>query len=206
MAGPNDILDYASPRPRGRYRLPSVSRLDVQREWDSLVVIETLRGKGAAIAAMLIGLVSLITLPCSFINTTMPGIVRLWQDLSDDQSRARALLGMAIFLALWGSDAVLLVLVANNTWRKTVLEVRDGTLTLTLQSLFGRQVHNWPFEQILELGVDRTLELEFIDPRLELVLRAHGGQLIHLFADHKEAELEPIAAGLKQTMGWTNVG
>jgi hypothetical protein len=39
-----------------------------------------------------------------------------------------------------------------------------------------------------------------------LILRAHGGQLIHLFADHKEAELEPIAAGLKQTMGWTPGG
>jgi len=204
MAGPTDILDYASPRPQGRYRLPSVSRLDVQWNQEGLVVIETLIGKGRAIAAMVFGLFTLFTLPFS-VAMTVPSAAALWRDLQNPDARP-TLFWTAIMGGLWLAIAVVLTLVFNNTWRKTILEAQDGTLALTFQSPLGKRVHRWPFEKILELGVDRTLEVQFIDPRLELLLRAHGGQLIHLFADHKEAELETIAAGLKETMGWTTGG
>jgi len=200
MAGPTDILDYASPRPQGRYRLPSVSRLEVQCEPDGLVVIETLRGKGRATFAMALGLLTLFTIPAS-VRSVVPNLQVLWRVLqhltSDGFGFEIVLLG-----ALWAAIAVIMLLVANSTWRKTVLEARDGILTLAFKSPFHQQVHRWQFEQILELGVDRTLEIQFVDPRLELLLRAHGGQLIHLFADHSEAELEHIAGALKETMGW----
>jgi hypothetical protein len=181
MAGPTDILDYASPRPQGRYRLPSVSRLDMQRDREGLVVVETLRGKGRAIVAMAIGMMTLFTLPFS-VAMTVPSGAALWRDLQNPDARGPTLFWTAFMAGLWLADAVVLTLVFNNTWRKTILEARDGMLSLTFQSPLAKKAHRWPFEQILELGVDRTL--------------------IHLFADHKEAELEPIAAGLKETMGW----
>jgi hypothetical protein len=201
MPEPTDILDYASPRPHGRYRLPSVSRLDVRCDGDGLVVVETLRGKGRAIFAMVLGVATLFTIPYS-VALIVPSGGALWRDFQNPDSRGPTLFWTAFMGGLWLADAIVLTLVFNNTWRKTILEARDGTVALTFQSPLGKKVHRWPFEQILELGVDRTLEVQFIDPRFELLLRSHGGQLIHLFADHKEEELERIAAALKEKMGW----
>jgi hypothetical protein len=199
MAGSNDILDYASPRPRGRYRLPSVSRLEVQRDRDGLIVTEELRGKGHSIGAMGVGLFALFALPAS-LSLDVPNLPYLWRCLHHLSAHEDLEFEIAVLGAFWLAIAIVMLLVANNTWRKAILEARDGSMTLTFSSPFHRQVHHWPVEQILELGVDRTLEPGFIDPRVELLLRAHGGRLIHLFADHGEAELESIAAALKDTI------
>src|SRR6186997_1492171 len=54
MSEPAPILDYASPRPRAKVRLPARSVLDLQydRSAGEARVVETLTGKGEAIAAL----------------------------------------------------------------------------------------------------------------------------------------------------------
>src|SRR5206468_2613889 len=104
--------------------------------------------------------------------------------------------GLCYALAISMAEAVVLVLVANNTWRKTILRARDGEVTLLFSSLFHRREYRWPYDRIMEVGVDRTMEPGFLNPRVELVLRAHGGEHVHLFADHPEGRLESIVAAL----------
>src|SRR3954453_4831006 len=52
-APPQPILDYASPRPHGKVRLPARSVLEVRSDADSVEVVERLAGKFGAIAAVL---------------------------------------------------------------------------------------------------------------------------------------------------------
>src|SRR3954454_13649736 len=63
MTGPSAILDYASPRPQGRVRLPSRSRLDVVRDRHEVTITETLSGKDSALFGVAVAVVTLAVLP-----------------------------------------------------------------------------------------------------------------------------------------------
>lgn len=200
---PAAILDYAGPRPRGRLRLPSQSLLAVDRDPDGLTVTQTLRGKGTAYLAMAAGLFCVFVPPIVAISqaaypATLPARLFTGQFDSD------GVVGLCYALAIAVAEAVVLILVANNTWRKTILRARDGEVTLLFSSLFHRRAYRWPFDRILEVGVDRTMQPGYLDPRVELVLRAHGGEHVHLFADHPEATLEAIVAALRDVIARFN--
>ena len=55
MTDPAAILDYASPRKRGRFRLPATSTLTCDVGDDTVVVEQRLAGKAEAIAALAFG-------------------------------------------------------------------------------------------------------------------------------------------------------
>jgi hypothetical protein len=196
---PTAILDYAGPRPRGKLRLPARSVLEVERDRDGLTVTQTLRGKGTAYLAMAGGLFCTVVPPVVAV-AQMSNPSTVLSRLLAGRFQSDELVGLCIALVLSAAEATVLVLVANNTWRKTLLRARDGEINLLFTGLFHRREYRWPFERLLEVGVDRTMEPGFLDPRVELVLRAHGGEHVHLFAVHPEVKLESIVAGLRETM------
>jgi hypothetical protein len=176
-------------------RLPSQSLLHVAIDRDGVAVTQTLRGKGTAYLAMTAGLFCTVVPPIVAASQARDPQAVL-QHLFTGRFDTEGVVDMCWGLAVSVAEAVVLVLVANNTWRKTVLLARDGELSVRFSSLFHRREHHWPFDRILEAGVDRTLEPGYRDPRVELVLRAHGGEHVHLFADHPEAKIESIASAL----------
>src|ERR1700733_68631 len=101
MADIAPILDYASPRKRVRLRLPAKSRIRCQISTGRLTIIESLDGQGGAIGAIVFAVFMLIYmgLLIAFVRGAAP---------------------MAI---LWILEAVVLVMVVHQTWRKTLLTV-----------------------------------------------------------------------------------
>ena len=154
---------------------------------------ETLRGKTAAYVAMAFGRFCVFVPPMSVVLQSPSPFIFLHRLLTS-QLDSGSIEQVTFAAIISPAEAIVLLLVAMNTWRKTGLQARDGTLSLTFAGLFGIREHSWPFGQIVKLGVDRTLEAGFSDPRLELVFRVHGGEHVLLFADHGELDLVVLQA------------
>ena len=121
MAQPQLILDYASPAPRGRMRLPVRSEIRITADGDSTTIRETLQGR-AAIAAIVFAVFVLIVL-LGAIASQLTDWHKQWQTLP---------ILPAFLAALWLTEATLGVFVLDQTYRKTVIRVCDSELTLTL--------------------------------------------------------------------------
>jgi hypothetical protein len=198
VSGPSAILDYASPRPQGRVRLPSRSRLDVVRDRDEVTITETLSGKGSAIGGIAVAAFTLLQLLFGMYREAWGKdglLTRQHPSLLEPEG-----IWLLVMAGLWVTELVVMLIVINNTWRRTVVQARDGTLSVEFTAPFGRRRHAWPFDQVLELHVDRSLVPGFTTPKVELVWRVWGGQHVRLFTDHPEPELDAIAAALRQAM------
>ena len=181
------ILDYAGPRPQGqRVRLPARSVLRTRPVVGGLDVVETLAGKGGAVGAMVFAVFVLCVLG--------GGIIAHY---SNPMYRRSDNLPFSIFLAvLWVTEAGLLVAVANNTWRRTVLTVRDGGAALALASQLKTRRYEWPAEQVRSVEVV-TLKSEAETGPAELRITPWSGPCVILFSGHTGLELEPIAEAFR---------
>jgi hypothetical protein len=101
---------------------------------------------------------------------------------------------------LWVAELVVMLMVINSTWRKTILQARDGMISLAFLGPLKSKRYEWPLREIVELHVDRQMELGFLNPKLDLVFRAFGGPTVRLFTDHHERDLEEIRAALQQAV------
>lgn len=192
---PAAIIDYASPRPQGRYRLPSLSRLDVVADRDGLTITEVLEGKASAYAGMAVGVFTLLLLPTMAYLMIAPMFGR-----ARSPDAAEVIVVAALYGGLWVADLVVLLMVVNNTWRRTILRARDRTLSLEFIAPFTQRRYAWPFDQIVDLYLDRIPDLRFVNPHVELVFRAADGQSVRLFADHREPELEAVVRALYEAL------
>jgi hypothetical protein len=99
-------------------------------------------------------------------------------------------------------EAFVLVLVIAQTWRRTTLQARNGTLCLRQINLFGDKVFRWPFHLIDHLSVVPTQTT--VDAHLrglaELQFRVAGATPVHLFTDHLEREVREIYDALTRVM------
>jgi hypothetical protein len=191
LSEPQRILDYASPRPRGRVRLPAESHIEIQSDRDSTTITESLKGRATAIAAIIFAVFVLIVLLGVISAQTW-----YWYD------HPGAGLFVPVFLsALWLAEAVLGVFVLDQTYRRTVLRVRDGELTVIFSGLFSpTRSHHWPLEDIGELRVELTQFGPEMAPLAELQIRPSTDVSVHLFTDHREMEVQHIQVVLVRAL------
>jgi hypothetical protein len=181
------ILDYAGPSSRGKFRLPAQSILDVTDDPDRLSIIETLAGQGGAILAILF---ALFTLWALITGATSGMTARNLQRHSHT---------IAIAGVLTIAETVVMLLVIQNTWRKTVLTVTPTDIFLRFWAPFsGTRRHRWPAEKLHDAHIRLTriegARAEF--PELELDL--WGEPQVRLFLGHPQAELQQFVRAIRR--------
>ena len=190
------VLDYASPRQRGKLRLPSQSVLAVSQDRDGVNVVETLSGQRDAIVAIAGTAFAFVMLIAVYVAEFTPAFGRM-------RSIDPLLTFCIAFVVL--SGVVVALLVINNTWRRTVLRVHADEVVLEFSSPFGRRIYRWPAEQIENVRVERTSEA--VHTLLaELQLHPTGSPVVHLFTDHPERELAPLGKAVGDTLGFVPRG
>jgi hypothetical protein len=193
-AGP--ILDYASPRARGKLRLPSQSVLDVRRDEAGVTVTETLSGRGAAVGAIVFAVITLLMLA----GTGLGQLKQARRDFSDD-SVVLCFIGL-----VWLSELAVLLVVINNTWRRTVLTAGADGFALQFLSPVSKRRYAWPRERMEGVRVVRTNDTSprptwgGAAPLGELLLLPVGERAVSLFTDHREGELHGIAQHLRAVL------
>lgn len=196
MPTAGQILDYASPRQRGKLRLPSQSVLEVrQDEGGGVTVTETLSGRGGAVGAIVFAVITLLLLAAT-------GASQLKQ--------SRGFEGEAFVLfvigAVWIAELTVLLVVINNTWRRTVLTVGADGVALQFLAPFSKRRYAWPRERMEDVRVVRTSESsplrtwEAPQPLGELLLLPVGERAVALLTDHREGELHAIAQSVRATL------
>lgn len=189
---PSPILDYASPRPRRRLRLPARSVIDVQVDpfGRGVTIVEKLQGIPEAIAGMGFAVFVLIVV----------GAVA-YSSLRHEWLKHHAIHPMGALLGgFWLAELLVLLIVIDRTWRRTTLEARDGRVTLRFKGLFGTREHRWPFEEIADLDVVATQEAVGVYALAELRFRATDDVPVHLFTDHRAEEIVRIQSILSRVL------
>ena len=188
---PQAVLDYASPRPRGKLRLPARSQLHVVRDDAGVAVLETLSGQGRAIFAI------------TFAALTLVAMVWVISDqfgLLSGRLRPGAAAAAVFGGVLWVGGLMSMLKVIDSTWRRTVLRVDAAGVSLEFSSPLARRAYRWEAAQVEEVRVERTSEAAY-PPLAELQLHAAGMPIVHLFTDHLEEELTLIAQSARAALG-----
>ena len=181
------ILDYAGPASRGKLRLPAASILDVTDEPDRLTITETLAGRGGAILAIGFALFTLWAL----VGGSLSGVsARNWH---------RHIYSFAIVGLFALAEITVMLLVIQNTWRKTFLIVTPADIALRFWSPFGgTKQHRWPAEKLHDAHIRLTrmdgARAEF--PELELDL--WGEPQVRLFLGHSQSELMQFVRAIRR--------
>jgi hypothetical protein len=194
MSEPQLILDYASPRKRGKVRLPAQSVLEVTQDArdGSVRIVETLAGRVVAIMAIVFGVFVAAVAGFGAVRETLWVLHHRHYPIDFLPPMIMALAAIA--------ELVLGVFVIRNTWRHTTLTADRDRVTLAftgpMQSPWRRE---WTCEEIGEVALVPT-QAETDAIRLaELRLRPRG-LLINLFTDHRESELKDIAERLNRAI------
>ncbi len=192
MAEQTLILDYASPRPRGKVRLPAESKLDIRGDKESLQIIETLKGRSRALAAITFGVFVLIVIGLACGYSARMAYLR----------PSRYGLESPIILGtLWLAEAVLAVIVLNQTYRSTIVRVQDSELILQFKGLFsGTRTYRWPVSEIGEIRVEPTQLGAGMAALAELQIRPTYEVSVHLFTDHRMSEVQMLAVSIQSAV------
>ena len=179
------ILDYASPRKRGRLRLPAVSRLAVAFEGDRVTVEESLAGQtGAAAAALVFGLITTAAAASAAVACGYDFRHHHW--FHDWQP---ALVPALLAAAEFG----LMVAVVQQTWRRTVLTAEYDDLRLAFLSPLHRRRYRWTGNDIADVVVVNVANADTGMPLGEVLITRVGGGDVRLFTDHGALCLGGIA-------------
>jgi hypothetical protein len=172
------IIDYASPRPRSKLRLPSRSRIVCQYEPGRLTVVEELKADGGAIAGVVFAALLL-------------GYFGTFSFLADGW---RGFLVDLIFMAPY---AGLILLVIDRTWRKTVLSVTARELRLMSGSSIHRKNYRWDATNVLDVANWGTANPPNDTPLSEVRIQISDGEDIRLFTDHRSSEIDELAIAIR---------
>jgi hypothetical protein len=177
------ILDYASPRKRGRLRLPSRSVLDVVRdEPGRVLVIEKLKGKGEAIGAIAFALFMLVYMAAL-----------MWAQW---KYGAQWVLG-----PFWIIEAILIVLVVHQTWRKTTFSATGDQIRLNFRSPIWRRAFAWRASDVIDVASVVTGDSRRSRRAVaELRVRFVDGRELRLFTDHPQGEIDELAAAIRDVL------
>ena len=186
------ILDYASPRPRGKVRLPSKSYLTIEHDRDTTTVTESLRGKTSAVVAMIFA-----AFVMGVLLLVIVGLLTAYQRNPQDNLLVEAIVLIVLEL-IEGSVGVV---VLDQTYRKTVVRVRDGEMTLIFSALLTRtRWHHWPIDEVGTLNVQSTQSGAGLPTLAELRIQPARDVSVHLFTDHREVDVLHIAALLRAAL------
>jgi hypothetical protein len=180
------IIDYASPRPRSKLRLPSLSRIVCQVEEDRLIVVEKLEARGVAIGGICFALFMLGYLGVFVIYTS--------------DKMTRPLVGL-----FWLIEAVLMVLVIHETWRKTVLNVTATDMRLAFTSPVYRKEYRWEVGAVVTVVGTVTANAGTADPLAELRIQIVDGQDVRLFTDHYVVQIDDLTKAVRRVL-WGETG
>jgi hypothetical protein len=189
------ILDYSSPRPRGRVRLPSRSRIEITPEPDGVIIHEWLAAKGQAIFAMAFTAVCIATMILTNFLSTYGGFNRRW---AVDQWTI--FFGALVVLVLI-AGVVVTAIVINNTWRHTFLEARRDNLILRFSAPLGGERFEWNASEVQEIRLGATTKPNDVNHLGEIEIRIEARPLVKLFTDHAYRDLDRVAAAVQQALG-----
>lgn len=194
MSDPQPILDYASPRTRGRVRLPAKSVLTLSHGLGgSVTVVEQLKGEApAAVFATAFALFVAWTAGSVAVEQTA-WVLRHRHTTGD-------FIVLAILAATVVAEVLLAALIIRNTWRRTTLRADAEGLTLEFSAPFMRRWRRqWPRDDVEEIALSVTQLSADAVTLGELQIRATG-TVAHLFTDHRVTELEPIERQLDRAL------
>jgi hypothetical protein len=192
------ILDYASPRPRGKVRLPARSELAVRIDADSVEVIERLTGKLGAFGAIAFAAAMFV----------------LMGAMGAAEAPKRDSLPQSVFVATFiAGGCVVMAMVINNTWRRTILSANaDGIRLRFFAPLSGTRRYHWDADTIEALRVEpknlrgpTAIDLARSGALAEIQIHPTGGAVAHLFTDHEAFHLVPIAEALLRVIAHPTV-
>ena len=195
------VLDYASPRARGKTRLPSRSTLVSEERpagRDGAVAVtltETLSGKGRAVFALVFAAITFVLLVLAVVQSVRSPVNRKLSLQKTPEAFVPLLLPGAVAAA----EAVVMLLVVNNTWRRTVLTAEDDMLRLLFWSPLRTRRYAWEAAMIEDVRCVRgdgptALHLA------ELQIHPAGSGVVHLFTDHVAGQVESAAAAVRRAL------
>jgi hypothetical protein len=189
MSGSGPVLQYASVQQGSRLCLPVDSRLAIEQTPDGFRVLARVMGKQGAIVSMLFASFVLLL----YAIFTCSEILRAIHS----HSLQRFPVPTAVFCAGYGG---LLMVVINNTWRWTALDVSPQQLRLTRWSFFSRRSIVWEMSNLRDVAVEKVIAVSQAGERGQLRLAFHNRGPVHLFVGHEALALETAAARLQQML------
>jgi hypothetical protein len=179
------ILDYASPLIRAPLRLAEKSILTFFADADGLRIVESLAGKGRAIAAICFCGGSMIILGCT-ISDLAPLFSSVWLE------------SMATYsIFAFGTLALILTLI-NSNWRRTVLKIGAVYLTLVFESPLKNRVYQWTWDRFVGARILQELDPPTQRIVYEVQMEFSSHPLVRLFTGHDLPELGPVMERIRQ--------
>lgn len=178
------VLDYASPLARGPLRLADRSILTFIPVSNGVNIVESLEGRGRAVAAIIFSSCAVILL----------GPVVFGEAFDHDISIA----GVLLYLGYAVMTVIVILAVINANWRTTILGVTREHLILDFKTPFRLARRQWNPEELKTVNVVQQL-----DPRTkriahEIQLEFYSHPLTRLFTGHDPPELHHIVDTVRQ--------
>jgi hypothetical protein len=180
------ILDYASPALKAPLRLTDLSILTVREITDGVEVLETLTGKGPAIAAMIFSGGTVTLFGYEVFTSAVPNAHPDFDTLQ---------ISYLIYLAV---TLILIFAIIESNWRETILRVQAENLTLSFRSPFKLRQHQWTAEMVRSIHVVQAIDIKTQRLVHELQIELSSPQWVKLFTGHDAPELGNIAGQLRQ--------
>jgi hypothetical protein len=184
------VLAYATPMSRRQISKPLRMRIIYAPGPDGPQFTEVSDEKGWALAAMIW---------CGF---TMLLLGRNLLAAVDAYSRSGGRLFEVLIVGLLlVVQATVMTLVFNQTWRRTLLAVRDGMLLLQVKAPIGSWRRQWPLAEVLHI---HPLILSHAgggsEPLCELQVQVSGEPAISVFRNYGRRELDWVASSLARSI------
>ena len=145
-------------------------------ETGTLIIIEQLLGKAGAVAAMIFAIMILVWLPLTIF----------WEPS-----------GAAVLGAFWAAEATLLVLVGNNTWRKTTVRANSFVFRIDFWSPLRQRQFIYSADRIAAVEVLQVAVLLDEQRFGHLLVTVRDNRPLSLFLGHDAAELAALAAQIQ---------
>src|SRR5262245_37389365 len=133
------IIDYSNPRLRAPLRLPSRTDLTIEPIPGGVRVVETIAGKASAVGAIGFAIFTMIVLAWN----CWPGVAYCVQHGGTNRLPVFMLLVLA-------AEAIVLVLVIDQTWCTTTLSANAQAIEFRSASLLRRRRRSWRVAEIKE--------------------------------------------------------
>lgn len=192
MSVPEFVLDYASPRPRGRLRLPSRSliRWELNPDDNSTTIVETLAGKQSAIGPLIFGALTLLMITGGSINEALQ-----MRRHPDDTP------WFVICATIALVELVVMALVIDQTWAKTIIRASREGLLFHTRSPFRRREFSWREDEIVSVQFESTQDQRDAAPLGKIRIVTTRPPSLTIFADHLHRDLAHVAAVILYGLG-----
>jgi hypothetical protein len=188
------ILDYASPRPRGKLRLParSLIRWEIDPQTQAATITATLAGKENAIAGLCFGFFTFLVIStCATVEfTALRRYPEAWPFA-------------ALCAAVAITELVLMILIVDQTWAKTTLEATRDHLRFITRSPLRRREMSWHEGEVLSVRLESTQEVPDAAPLGQIQIATDRGMSLTLFVDHLHRDLLPVTQAIHYGLGRT---